>query len=186
MNDSPARKYVADAAVFIMGGTDISPSGMISVPAVEDEMVSEDARLRYDLAIADGLRIEAPLPEMIDAVRARAAATRDIDVLSETDLAVLAKALEHKDMTLLTDDFAVQNVAAKLGLCVRPVAQRTIRDKIVWQKQCIGCGRHFDHGDDCPVCGSPLRRKMKRRSAVKTPVTSDGKASVASLFRKKE
>jgi len=166
------RKYIADSAVFIMGNCPISASEMVTIPQVEDEIRSEDARLRYDISKAEGLRVEAVEAEFLTRISEEAKHTRDIEKLSPTDLGVLAKALEYKmrineDAVLITDDFAVQNIAARLEISVLPVAQRTIQNKIVWQKQCIGCFRHFKDGDDCPVCGSPLRKKAKRKTAKK-------------------
>jgi UPF0271 protein len=165
---SAAKKYIADAAVFIMGNCNIPSSQMISVPRVEDEMRSEDALLRYDIAKAEGLRIEAADKKYTALVEEQAKQTRDFEKLSQTDIEILSKALEYQEQyqdnaILLTDDFAVQNIAARLGIVVAPIAQRVIKDQIIWQKQCIGCHRHFSDGDECPICGSPLRKKMKRK-----------------------
>ncbi len=162
------KKYIADSAVFIMGNCPVAAADMVTIPQVEDEMKSEEAALRYDLSKAEGLRVEAVADAFTLAVTEQASRTRDIEKLSRTDLGILAKALEYKekigdDAVLITDDFAVQNIAARLGIVVMPVAQRVIKDQIVWQKQCIGCFRHFKDGDDCPVCGSPLRKKMKKK-----------------------
>ena len=183
------ERYIADSAVFIMGDSDIDPSLMITVPGVADEMKSKEARLRFDLAREGGLRIEMPDPAFLEKVLKEAAATRDNDVLSETDAKVLAKALEYKESAvLLTDDFAVQNVAVRLGISVRPAEQEMIRDRIIWQVRCTGCGRYFTDGDVCPVCGSPMKRKMKHKKPVRkgtgaggTPAS--GEKSCGQLFR---
>ncbi|MBO4302322.1 NOB1 family endonuclease [Methanosarcinaceae archaeon] len=183
------ERYIADSAVFIMGDSDIDPSLMITVPGVADEMKSKEARLRFDLAREGGLRIEMPDPAFLEKVLKEAAATRDNDVLSETDAKVLAKALEYKESAvLLTDDFAVQNVAVRLGISVRPAEQEMIRDRIIWQVRCTGCGRYFTDGDFCPVCGSPMKRKMKHKKPVRkgtgageTPAS--GEKSCRQLFR---
>jgi UPF0271 protein len=164
----PAKKYIADAAVFIMGNCPVPSSQMVSVPCVEDEMRSADALLRYDIAKTEGLRIEAADKKYTVLVEEQAKQTRDFENLSQTDIDILSKALEYQmqdpnNTILLTDDFAVQNVAARFGIAVVPVAQRVIKDQIVWQKQCVGCHRHFSGGEECPVCGSPLRKKMKRK-----------------------
>jgi Predicted nucleic acid-binding protein, consists of a PIN domain and a Zn-ribbon module len=170
--DRNIEKYIADSAVFIMGNCNIPYSQMVTTPLVEDEIISEDARLRYDIAKAEGLRVEAIEEIYLEDIIKQAECTRDIERLSKTDLGILAKALEYNKKTngksiLITDDFAVQNIAARLDIEVMPVAQRIITDKIIWQKQCIGCFRHFKDGDECPICGSPLRKKMKKKSAKK-------------------
>lgn len=162
------KKYIADSAVFIMGNCSIAAADMITIPHIEDEMKSEDALLRYDLSKAEGLRVEAVSDSFVTLIQEQAIQTRDIEKLSKTDIFILAKALEYQqkmgdDAVLITDDFAVQNIAARLKIVVMPVAQRTIQNQIIWQKQCIGCFRHFKDGEECPVCGSPLRKKMKKK-----------------------
>lgn len=167
-----SAKFIADSAVFIMGNCPVPPVRMITITLVEDEIRSEDARLRYDIAKAEGLRVEAVEAGYLESIKEEASQTRDIEKLSQTDLGILSKALEYRvqfgdDVILITDDFAVQNIAVRLGIAVLPVAQRVIRDQIVWQKQCVGCFRHFKDGDECPVCGSPLRKKMKKKTGKK-------------------
>jgi len=75
---------------------------------------------------------------------------------------------EWEQIFLITDDFAVQNTAIQLGIDVEPAGQRKIRDLLIWEKQCTGCKRRFSQGEECPVCGSPLkkRRKHKVSSAI--------------------
>lgn len=155
--------YIADSAVFIMGAG-IEPHRMITIPSVVNELKSNEASMRFELARESGARVEIPDEDFREAVMNVAKQTRDCEELSATDVDILAKALEYKDNSvLLTDDYAVQNVAKVLGIEVRPVAQKKIRDVLVWQKQCVGCRRYFDSGDVCPVCGSALKKKRKRK-----------------------
>ena len=155
--------YIADSAVFIMGYPVEYPL-LITVPSVVNELKSSEAAMRFDLAREDGARVEMPQPGMIDEVLGMAEHTRDVEELSTTDVDILAKALERKDdATLLTDDYAVQNVAVMLGIEVKPVAQKKIRDILVWEKQCVGCRKRFDDGDICPICGSELKKRRKRK-----------------------
>jgi UPF0271 protein len=156
--------YIADSAVFIMGNCGQENSLLITVPSVVNELKSKEAVLRFDLAKEEGLRVEWPEPEMIKGVTQMAKRTLDIEELSKTDIEILAKALEHKDVaTLLTDDYAVQNVAVQLGIKVKPIAQKKIKDLLIWQKQCTGCKKIFESGDICPICGSPMKKKRKKR-----------------------
>jgi endoribonuclease Nob1 len=155
--------YIADSAVFIMGNCDLDSSLMITVPSVADELKSRDSVLRFDLAKEAGLRVEWPEPKMVNEVKSKAEQTRDSEELSKTDVEILAKALEYRDRgILLTDDYAVQNVAVQLGIQVKPIVQRKIKDIIIWQKQCTGCRKTFAKGDVCPICGSPLKKKRKK------------------------
>lgn len=155
--------YIADSAVFIMGAG-IEAHRMITIPSVVNELKSNEASMRFELARENGARVEMPETRFREAVMNVAKETRDCDELSVTDVDILAKALEYKGSSvLLTDDYAVQNVARILGIEVKPVAQKKIKDVLVWQKECVGCRRRFDSGDICPVCGSSLKKKRKRK-----------------------
>jgi len=63
---------------------------------------------------------------------------------------------------LITDDYAVQNTAIHLGIKVIPAGQKKIKDVLLWEKFCIGCKRRFPTGDDCPVCGTSLKKIRKK------------------------
>jgi UPF0271 protein len=63
----------------------------------------------------------------------------------------------------MTDDYAVQNVASMIGIKVEPISQSRIKDKIIWGKKCTGCMKRFDRGEECPICGSPLKKIRKRK-----------------------
>jgi len=111
------------------------------------------------------VRIEPPLQSFIREVTAKARATKDSEELSRTDIDLLAKALEYsrnEDTILVTDDYAVQNTAISLGIKVIPAGQKKIKDVLIWEKFCIGCKRRFPQGDDCPVCGTPLKKMRKK------------------------
>ncbi|PSP91777.1 DNA-binding protein, partial [Halobacteriales archaeon QS_1_68_44] len=85
--------------------------------------------------------------------------TGDAETLSRTDVRLLAAAFEL-DARLVTDDYAMQNVAEKLDVGVEVVAQEGIDERRDWDFQCQGCGRTFDdHRDRCAICGSDLERK---------------------------
>ena len=155
--------YIADSAVFIMGFP-VESTLLITVPSVVNELKSSEAASRFELARDEGARVEAPQSDMMEDVLNMAKHTRDVEELSTTDIEILAKALERKDdATLLTDDYAVQNVAVMLGIDVKPVVQKKIRDILVWEKQCVGCRKRFDEGDVCPICGSELKKRRKRK-----------------------
>ncbi len=152
---------IADSSLFILKkrleGT------IITVPSVLEELKDESSRTALELMDA---RVEPPLESFVKEVRKKAGITKDSEELSATDIDVLAKALEYskqEETTLITDDFAVQNTALQLGIKVMPVAQRKIKDVLIWEKQCIGCKRRFPEGDTCPVCGSPLKKIRKKK-----------------------
>ncbi len=152
--------YIADASLFIirkrLGGS------VITVPSVVEELRDENAWTTMELM---DVRVEPPLESFKKEVRRKAAITKDSEELSATDIDILAKALEYskqEETLLVTDDFAVQNTAIQLGIKVMPAGQRKIKDVLLWEKQCIGCKRRFPEGDECPVCGSPMKKRRKR------------------------
>jgi UPF0271 protein len=150
--------YIADASVFILK---LRPPGkVITVPSIVKELRDWEAKLFLEIL---GTTIEEPSLDMLREVKGKASMTRDIEELSKSDLELLAKALEYgKDSVLLTDDYAVQNVAVQLGIKIETIAQERIRDILIWEKQCLGCKRRYPRGDICPVCGSKLKKKRRR------------------------
>lgn len=87
--------------------------------------------------------------------------------LSKTDKSLLALALELKDMgynpILVTDDYAIQNVAETLGLTYKSHIEKGIRRRYEWRLVCPGCLRQYGRSSNtgvCPVCGSTLKRRI--------------------------
>ncbi|MDX1612568.1 MAG: heavy metal-binding domain-containing protein, partial [Candidatus Thermoplasmatota archaeon] len=67
------------------------------------------------------------------------------------------------DAVLVTDDYAVQNVASTLGVEVMPFAQEGIKETLTWEWYCPGCRNHVgDEKGRCPVCDTVLKRRPKR------------------------
>ena len=129
-----------------------------TVPGVREELEDESA-YRYDAMEGSGMHIQIPEDGTVERIHRAADATGDLDVLSETDIQLIAATLEL-DGTLVTDDYAMQNVSESLGLSVEVIAQDGIDERRDWRFQCQGCGREFDeHRERCPICGTELARK---------------------------
>jgi UPF0271 protein len=106
-----------------------------------------------------GMHIHIPADGTVERIRRAAKETGDADELSDTDTRLLAAAFEL-DATLVTDDYAMQNVAERLGIDVNVIAREGISEQRAWSFQCQGCGREFDENRErCPICGSDLARK---------------------------
>lgn len=148
--------YVLDASAFINEYHTTEPTA--TVPMVREELQDESA-YRYDAMEGSGMHIQIPEDETVERVRRAADQSGDLDVLSATDIRLLAAALELGGV-LVTDDYAVQNVAEKLDIEIELIAQEGITEQREWIFQCQGCGREFDDREDrCPICGSDLARK---------------------------
>ncbi len=129
-----------------------------SIPAVQAELEGEHA-FRFDAMEGSGMYIHVPDEETVEQVSRAATETGDEAELSDTDRRLVASAFEL-DATLVTDDYAMQNVAEHLGVDVTVIAQDGIEERRDWTFQCVGCGREFDENRDrCPICGSDLNRK---------------------------
>ncbi len=148
--------YVLDASAFIRE-YDVD-GDLATIPEVREEL--EDASVyRFEALEGAGMHVHVPQPDTVERVRRAASGSGDRGELSGTDTRLVAAALEL-DATLVTDDYAVQNVADHLDLGVEAIAREGIDEQRSWIFQCQGCGREFDEEKDrCPVCGSELTRK---------------------------
>jgi len=89
----------------------------------------------------------------------------DITSLSETDLEVLALALQLKrqglDPLLITDDYTAQNLASRLKIRCRGIKAKGIKKRIRWRYRCTACGKvYYEFLEGCGVCGHKLKREV--------------------------
>ena len=150
-------KIICDASFFF--GEYPFEGDLFTTPEVVAELCDLRSKCRFDTLKECGLTVIGPAPGSSRQVREAAGKTGDRNVLSETDVSILALAFEIGG-ELSTDDFAVQNVASALGINVRPMLQRKAKRR-TWKMVCTGCGRDDVEGADCPVCGAPLKRRHK-------------------------
>ena len=147
---------ILDASAFINeydAGDDVA-----TVPAVGDELDGESS-YRYDALEGSGMYIHVPEEAVVGRIERAASESGDKEELSETDIELLAAAFEL-DARLVTDDYAMQNVAERLDITVEFIARDGIAEQRDWDFQCQGCGRVFDENKErCPICGSDLTRK---------------------------
>ena len=112
------------------------------------------------------VQVTEPTPDSLAKVKSTASKTGDLGALSQTDMSLLALALDLSTVdggvSLMTDDFAVRNVAEVLGI---PLAQSALKGgewkNITWKLYCRGCGKQYTNPKltVCPVCGTQLVRK---------------------------
>ncbi|EHQ35186.1 NOB1 family endonuclease [Methanoplanus limicola] len=148
---------ILDSSFFF---TDIPLSEKALIPpSVLSELKDFRSKCRFETLSQCMVSVESPSAESLALARAGAEKTKDITVLSETDLEVIALAIEKK-AELATDDFAVSNTAQYLGIEVKPIQQRkpALRK---WKYRCSGCGRYAGDSGICDVCGSEIKRKLK-------------------------
>ena len=148
--------YVLDSSAFIHEFH--TEETVASIPMVREELEDEHA-YRFEALEGSGMHLHIPEDETVERIERAARQTGDFGELSRTDLRLLAAAFEL-DCQLVTDDYAMKNVAERLEVAVEAIAQEGIEEQRTWLFQCRGCGREFeDDHDRCPVCGSELSRK---------------------------
>ncbi|MCU4718834.1 NOB1 family endonuclease [Halapricum hydrolyticum] len=148
--------YVLDSSAFI--NEYHTDAEIATIPLVREELTDESA-YRFDALEGSGMHLHIPDSETVERVERAARETGDLEELSRTDIRLVAATFEL-DGTLVTDDYAMQNVADKLEIAVEVIAQEGIDEQRDWRFQCQGCGREFDENHDrCPICGSNLSRK---------------------------
>ena len=150
-------RYAVDASFFF---SEASLQGEIfTTPLVIEEIADVRSRCRLEALLATGLSVVSPSAESVRRVSAAAGETGDTTRLSSTDTDLLALSLDLGAVTV-TDDYAVQNVAQRLGLGVEGILQRKARPR-KWRFRCPGCNRRYSAAGTCPVCGSLLSRSLK-------------------------
>lgn len=163
---------VLDTSAFV-GGFDPFSIGeeQIAPPLVEEEIKRNSmVTLRFNTAVESGrIRIIEPTLEFITKVKASATSVGDSFYLSETDIQVLALALELKargeDPQIVTDDYSIQNVAKKLDLKFVSMITFGIRRFLKWVRYCPACHRTYPanyKGTVCEICGTELKRKPQK------------------------
>jgi len=149
-------------------------SHQYTVPAVVNEVRDRNAKTRIRTAIEQGvLKVAQPTNESKEKVIAQSTRLGDVGTVSTTDIDVLALALDFvisgRRCLLVTDDYAVQNVAHRMGIPFRPLVAPGIKYQFLWRLYCPACGRSYpsDFTDTvCAVCGTPLRRRVSRKRRV--------------------
>ena len=148
------KRYVLDSSALIEG---FVPPGDVEIyitPGVEKEV--RDKGINFHI-----LKVVSPSRYNTKLVVKAAKETGDFPVLSDVDVELLALALQM-NAKIITDDYAIQNVAAHLGLEFEGLHQKGIKEMRKWKWRCTSCGRYYDkYYEQCPVCGGKLKRVRK-------------------------
>jgi UPF0271 protein len=159
-------KYALDAGAFYTGLVFLSSAYQYwTTQAIFDEVKHIKRSLGAIEALLESntLQVLNSDRKNIDKVVAAARRTGDYQKLSEADISVIALALQLK-IPLVTDDYAVANVATTLKIPVKSVASKGITHTRRWTAYCSACGKAFGpNAKECRLCGNRLRRKYKSK-----------------------
>ena len=169
------RTLVLDTSAFIMGFNPSQVGHAYTVESVEAEL-SEGSFVQWRFKISKEkgeLTVQPPSANATAKVESIAKKTGERGSVSTTDREVVALALDLKELgqepLIVSDDYAVQNLAEHLGLAYGSLANFGIVHKFNWVMYCPACHRRFEPPQKtCSVCGTPLKRKVLSKTKVKT------------------
>jgi len=155
---------VLDTTAFYAGFPYTNTSeNLVTTPDVISEVSNERTR---SLIALSKINVLQPTPGDFKRVKDAARGTGDNN-LSKADLSVLALCLslaaDGNEAILLSDDFAVENVASKLAIKARPLMTGGIATAAEWVFFCPACGKKYGkQRPDCLVCGTKLEKRLKK------------------------
>jgi len=164
---------ILDASAFYAGIPFASSEKSFTTQDVFDEIkhIKKDHKAIEMILETKRLEIMTPESEYIKKVLLKSKDTGDFQNLSTGDISVIALCLQLK-AELVTDDFAVSNLAKKLNLTVVPVMTNGITRIANWIYFCSGCEKTFSEISKCPLCGNKLSRKLGKAESSTTPVNN--------------
>ena len=157
---------ILDASAFYAGIPFGSLEEHHTTPLIFDEVqhIKKNHDALETLIQTKRLMIREPEQEFVEQIKNKAKESGDIQELSKEDISILALCLELQG-ELVTDDFAVSNVASNLGIKVSAIMTSGIKDVGKWVHYCVGCGMQFSKMSECPQCGNPLKKKLLKNQA---------------------
>ena len=152
---------ILDASAFYAGVPFGSAEDCYTTSLVYDEIkhIKKNQDALGTLLETNRLKIREPDKESTTAAVKAARDTGDYQQLSKQDVSIIALCIELNG-EIITDDFAISNVARNLGLKISPIMTQGITDVGKWVHYCPGCRTNHSSGSECPMCGTPLKRKL--------------------------
>ncbi|GKS66884.1 ribonuclease VapC2 [Nitrosarchaeum sp.] len=152
---------ILDASAFYAGVPFGSASDCYTTSLVYEEIkhIKKNEDALGTLLETNRLKIMDPDKESINVAIASAKETGDFPQLSKQDISIIALCINlHGE--IISDDFAITNVAKNIGLKISPIMTNTFQDVGKWIHYCPGCRTNYASGKECPICGTPLKRKL--------------------------
>ncbi len=157
--------YVLDAAALFSSYQLLLPHDVTAVTSssILAEVKDEDSRRSLETSLAAGkLLIIDPGEELIREAVSIADELGELSKLSKADLSLIALVIkfvrEGASVTVVTDDYSVQNISKYLGVRILGIKRKGIDKVIKYLVVCPICGYVGNH-IYCPRCGSKMVRK---------------------------
>ena len=158
---------ILDASAFYAGVPFRSTDVCHTTPLVYEEIkhIKKNHDAIGTLLETRRLKIREPSLESTKNAIKASKNTGDFPQLSEQDISIIALGIETNGK-IISDDFAISNVAKNVGLEIIPIMTKGIKDVGKWVHYCPGCRTNHATGRECPVCGTPLKRKLLKEKSV--------------------
>ena len=165
---------VLDASAFI-GGYRPKNKNNFTISEVTQEVRDINSKMILESAIKEGcLTIEEPDLGSVQEVESTVKSSGDILRLSEVDKKLLALSLSVKNkygmVTVITDDYSMQNVLKILKIPFKSVLTSGIKEIYGWKRICKGCKKEYPENypyEECEICGSPINKKRIKKAKKK-------------------
>lgn len=170
-----SRIYIIDTSAILSGKSiDINDGIIATTSKVSDEINpgGRDYEV-FQFLKEKGLIINVPAKKSIHNVKKVVKEFGEEKRLSDADIEILALAYEYKKdpskkVTILTDDYSIQNIASILDLEFLQISQTGITKSFKWHSRCRGCGKKFDeHISICPICGTEIKDFVGNKKPIK-------------------
>ena len=157
---------ILDASAFYAGIPFSTTDEFFTTSLIFDEInhIKKNHGAIETLMETKRLKITDPDSEFVEKIKTASKKTGDFNQLSKQDISVIALCLQMNG-EIITDDFAISNVAKNLKLKVSPLMTSGINDVGNWIHYCPGCRKNFESGSECPLCGTQLKRKLIKNNA---------------------
>ena len=152
---------ILDASAFYAGVPFRSSEDCFTTSLVYDEIkhIKKNHDALGTLLETNRLKIREPDSKATETAIKASKETGDFPQLSKQDISIIALCIEMEGQ-IISDDFAISNVAKNLGLEILPIMTKGIKDVGKWIHYCPGCRTNHSSGTECPACGTVLKRKL--------------------------
>ena len=161
---------ILDASAFYAGVPFRSSDDCYTTSLVYDEIkhIKKNHDALGTLLETNRLKIKEPDIKSTESAVKASKNTGDFPQLSKQDISIIALCIEMNG-EIISDDFAISNVAKNLDLKVSPIMTKGIKDVGKWIHYCPGCRTNYYTGKECPACGTPLKRKLLKSKSLSVP-----------------
>jgi UPF0271 protein len=157
---------ILDASAFYAGVPFGSASDCYTTSLVYEEIkhIKKNEDALGTLLETNRLKIMDPDKDSTNAAISSAKETGDFPQLSKQDISIIALCI-NLNGEIISDDFAITNVAKNIGLKISPIMTNSFQ-----VHYCPGCRTNYINGKECPMCGTPLKRKLLKGQSPSMPV----------------